>query len=162
MSIIIFHCCRYVCPELKILFHFSVFFYNSTDKLIISDVDGTITKSDIKVTQSNMNNFNMVLHVLSQGHVLPKLGISAHHTGVVELFHKLYQSGYKIIYLTARSDHQLTWTMVAAQQNLHFYMLMKTEWPKFTLGRVRWMMGPKIICLTLYKRYYLIKSLQQN
>ena len=108
MSMIIFHCCRYVCPELKILFHFSVFFYNSTDKLIISDVDGTITKSDIKVTQSNMNNFNMVLHVFSQGHVLPKLGISAHHTGVVELFHKLYQSGYKIIYLTARSDHQLT------------------------------------------------------
>ena len=104
MSMIIFHCCRYVCPELKILFHFSVFFYNSTDKLIISDVDGTITKSDIKVTQSNMNNFNM----FSQGHVLPKLGISAHHTGVVELFHKLYQSGYKIIYLTARSDHQLT------------------------------------------------------
>jgi len=75
---------RYVCPELNINFHFSVFFYNSTDKLIISDVDGTITKSDIK------------------GHVLPKLGISAHHTGVVELFHKLESRGYKIIYLTAR------------------------------------------------------------
>ena len=45
-----FHFCRYVCPELNINFHFSVFFYNSTDKLIISDVDGTITKSDIKVT----------------------------------------------------------------------------------------------------------------
>ena len=47
---IMFHFCRYVCPELNINFHFSVFFYNSTDKLIISDVDGTITKSDIKVT----------------------------------------------------------------------------------------------------------------
>ena len=34
--------------------------------------------------------------------VLPRLGITAHHVGVVELFHKLHQRGYKIIYLTAR------------------------------------------------------------
>jgi len=74
----------YVCPELNIKLEFSVFLFNSTDKLVLTDVDGTITQSDIK------------------GHVLPRIGLTAHQAGVVELFHKLYERGYKIIYLTAR------------------------------------------------------------
>jgi len=116
---------RYVCPELKILFHFSVFFYNSTDKLIISDVDGTITKSDIK------------------GHVLPKLGISAHHTGVVELFHKLYQSGYKIIYLTARPC-----AMDDGTKNYLFNTLQEANPPSLPAGLYRLPPGPLLLSPT--------------
>ena len=43
---------RYVCPELNIKLEFSVFLFNSTDKLVVTDVDGTITQSDIKVQAS--------------------------------------------------------------------------------------------------------------
>ena len=44
---------RYICPELNIKLEFSVFLFNSTDKLVVTDVDGTITQSDIKV-QANL------------------------------------------------------------------------------------------------------------
>ena len=137
-----------MCPELKILFHFSVFLFNSTDKLIISDVDGTITKSDIKVKMESQNPT-----IFFQGHVLPKLGISAHHTGVVELFHKLDQRGYKIIYLTARSDHQSTRTIVTQQTEKAWFCFEDDEITNIcVLGRVRWMMAPRTICLILFKR----------
>ena len=137
-----------MCPELKILFHFSVFLFNSTDKLIISDVDGTITKSDIKVKMESQNPT-----IFFQGHVLPKLGMSAHHTGVVELFHKLDQRGYKIIYLTARSDHQSTRTIVTQQTEKAWFCFEDDEITNIcVLGRVRWMMAPRTICLILFKR----------
>jgi len=116
---------RYVCPELKILFHFSVFLFNSTDKLIISDVDGTITKSDIK------------------GHVLPKLGMSAHHTGVVELFHKLDQRGYKIIYLTARPC-----AMDDGTKNYLFNTLQEVNPPTLAPGLYHLPPGPLLLSPT--------------
>jgi len=116
---------RYVCPELNILFKFSVFFYSSTDKLVISDVDGTITQSDIK------------------GHVLPKLGISAHHTGVVELFHKLDQRGYKIIYLTARPC-----AMDDGTKNYLFKTLQEADPPSLPAGVYRLPPGPLLLSPT--------------
>ena len=51
----------------------------------MTDIDGTITESDIK------------------GHVFPVFGFSAHHDHVVEMFHKIGDNGYNIVYLTARS-----------------------------------------------------------
>ena len=41
---------RYACAELDIKLEFSVFLFNSSDKLVVTDIDGTITQSDIKVT----------------------------------------------------------------------------------------------------------------
>merc|ERR1712032_968868 len=116
---------RYVCPELNILFNFSVFLFNSTDKLITSDVDGTITKSDIK------------------GHVLPKLGINAHHTGVVELFHKLHQRGYKIIYLTARPC-----AMDDGTKNYLFNTLQEANPPTLPTGLYHLPPGPLLLSPT--------------
>jgi len=116
---------RYVCPELNIIFEFSVFFYNSTDKLVVSDVDGTITKSDIK------------------GHVLPKLGMSAHHTGVVELFHKLDQRGYKIIYLTARPC-----AMDDGTKSYLFKTLQEVDPPSLPAGVYRLPPGPLLLSPT--------------
>jgi len=79
---------RYVCPELSASLDFSVFLYGEDDKLVVTDIDGTITESDIR------------------GQVLPHLGITAQHKKVVELFDKLDKNGYRIVYLTARSMAQ--------------------------------------------------------
>ena len=56
--------------------------YNA--KLIVSDIDGTITKSDLR------------------GHLLNYLGIDWTHPGVAKLFTALYKNGYRLIYLSAR------------------------------------------------------------
>ena len=41
---------RYVCPELSASLDFSVFLYGEDDKLVVTDIDGTITESDIRVS----------------------------------------------------------------------------------------------------------------
>eukprot|EP00189_Rhodosorus_marinus_P013941 CAMPEP_0184746660 /NCGR_PEP_ID=MMETSP0315-20130426/9176_1 /TAXON_ID=101924 /ORGANISM="Rhodosorus marinus, Strain UTEX LB 2760" /LENGTH=747 /DNA_ID=CAMNT_0027219337 /DNA_START=317 /DNA_END=2560 /DNA_ORIENTATION=- len=64
--------------------HSNIFLWPMDRKIVISDVDGTITKSDVL------------------GHVLPRMGRDWSHSGVTELFHKLISLGYNIIYLTSR------------------------------------------------------------
>ena len=98
---------RYACAELDIKLEFSVFLFNWSDKLVVTDIDGTITQSDIKVTVTFPKPKLHPLQIPNTigkvaRNVLPRLGITAHHVGVVELFHKLHECGYKIIYLTAR------------------------------------------------------------
>jgi len=79
---------KYVAKELGVELEFSVFLYEDTDRLVFTDIDGTITESDIR------------------GHVLPKLGITAEHEKVVELYDRIDRRGYHIIYLSARSYSQ--------------------------------------------------------
>lgn len=69
-----------------------IYLWKSNEKLIISDIDGTITKSDVL------------------GYILPTFGIDWSHEGVTDLFTNLYKNGYKIIYLTARAIGQSTMT----------------------------------------------------
>jgi len=76
---------KYVCEELDVSIDFNVYLYQDSDKLVLTDIDGTITESDIK------------------GHVYPIFGITAAHKKVIELFAKIRQQGYQVIYLTARS-----------------------------------------------------------
>ena len=54
-------------------------------KIVISDVDGTITKSDVR------------------GHIMPRMGIDWAQKGVVELYDKIHINGYGVLYLTARA-----------------------------------------------------------
>ena len=77
---------RYVCQELEEIIHFSVFLFDETEKFILSDIDGTITESDVK------------------GHISTFLGITSVHKNVVQLFDKIGQNGYTLIYLTARCN----------------------------------------------------------
>lgn len=65
-----------------------VFRWKHTDKVIISDIDGTITKSDVL------------------GHILPMVGKDWAQLGVAELFTKIEQNGYKLLYLSARAIGQ--------------------------------------------------------
>ncbi len=62
-----------------------IYLWHSSSKLIISDVDGTITKSDVL------------------GHILPIIGKDWSHNGITDLFTNIVNNGYKIIYLTARA-----------------------------------------------------------
>jgi phosphatidate phosphatase LPIN len=64
--------------------------YNS--KIVISDIDGTITRSDVL------------------GQIMPIIGKDWSHDGVTELFTNIEKNGYKILYLTARAICQATAT----------------------------------------------------
>lgn len=50
----------------------------------MSDVDGTITRSDLL------------------GHVLPTLGVDWSHPGITQLFHNIAGNGYQIMFLSSR------------------------------------------------------------
>ncbi|XP_066142895.1 phosphatidate phosphatase LPIN3 [Euwallacea fornicatus] len=58
------------------------------DKIVISDIDGTITKSDVL------------------GHILPIMGKDWAQSGVAHLFNKIKANGYKLLYLSARAIGQ--------------------------------------------------------
>ena len=63
----------------------NIYYWKHTEKIIISDVDGTVTKSDIL------------------GHLLPRLGASDWaHQGIASLYNNIFQNGYKIVYLSSR------------------------------------------------------------
>ncbi|XP_072539222.1 phosphatidate phosphatase LPIN3 [Salminus brasiliensis] len=63
----------------------AIYLWNWDDKIIISDIDGTITKSD------------------ALGHILPQLGKDWTHQGIAKLYHKIHQNGYKFLYCSARA-----------------------------------------------------------
>jgi len=67
----------------------NVFVWQKRDKIIISDIDGTITKSDVR------------------GMILPLIGVADWAQGeVTNLYSKISENGYKILYLSARSISQ--------------------------------------------------------
>ncbi|XP_078275040.1 phosphatidate phosphatase LPIN2-like isoform X2 [Rhinoraja longicauda] len=63
----------------------TIYLWNWNDKIIISDIDGTITKSD------------------ALGHILPQLGKDWTHQGIAKLYHKIHENGYKFLYCSARA-----------------------------------------------------------
>ncbi|XP_017303204.1 phosphatidate phosphatase LPIN3 isoform X3 [Diaphorina citri] len=65
-----------------------LFKWRWNDKIVISDIDGTITKSDVL------------------GHVLPIMGKDWAQNGVTRLFTKIKENGYKLLYLSARAIGQ--------------------------------------------------------
>lgn len=62
----------------------SIYLWDENDKIIVSDIDGTITKSDVK------------------GHLYSLVGKDWTHSGIAPLYTKLVKNGYRIIYLTSR------------------------------------------------------------
>lgn len=65
-----------------------VFLWDSTDQVVVSDIDGTITKSD------------------TLGHVMTFIGRDWTHSGVAKLYTDICRNGYKILYLTSRAIGQ--------------------------------------------------------
>uniref|UniRef100_A0A3B0NFU5 phosphatidate phosphatase n=1 Tax=Theileria annulata TaxID=5874 RepID=A0A3B0NFU5_THEAN len=68
--------------------HASIYLLPSDARIVISDVDGTITKSN------------------TLGHLMPIIGRDWTHSGVAELFTKIRQHGYFVLYLSARAIGQ--------------------------------------------------------
>lgn len=67
-----------------------LYLWKWSDKIVISDIDGTITKSDVL------------------GHVLPVIGRDWAQSGVAELFTKIKNNGYHLAYLSARAIGQVS------------------------------------------------------
>ncbi|KAK8397854.1 hypothetical protein O3P69_004570 [Scylla paramamosain] len=65
-----------------------IFLWNYNAKIVVSDIDGTITKSDVL------------------GHLLPILGKDWAQSGVAQLFTKIKNNGYNFLYLSARAIGQ--------------------------------------------------------
>ncbi|XP_076014318.1 phosphatidate phosphatase LPIN2-like isoform X2 [Genypterus blacodes] len=63
----------------------TIYLWNWDDKVIISDIDGTITKSDVF------------------GHILPQLGKDWTHQGIAKLYNSVHENGYKFLYCSARA-----------------------------------------------------------
>ena len=72
-------------PTLNTEIKFNLYFYEKYERLIITDIDGTITTSD------------------HRGVVRGVLGLKVHHEGIVRLLDEVAKRGYKVMYLTARS-----------------------------------------------------------
>ncbi|CAF3544133.1 unnamed protein product [Rotaria sp. Silwood1] len=66
----------------------NIFFYDHNTKFVISDIDGTITKSDVF------------------GHIFPLFGKDWSHDGIAEFFQAIQDNGYQFIYLSARAIGQ--------------------------------------------------------
>ncbi|EST09485.1 LNS2, Lipin/Ned1/Smp2 [Kalmanozyma brasiliensis GHG001] len=65
-----------------------IFLWESNHKIVVSDIDGTITKSD------------------ALGHVFTMIGRDWTHIGVAKLYTDIARNGYRIMYLTSRAIGQ--------------------------------------------------------
>jgi phosphatidate phosphatase PAH1 len=65
-----------------------LFLWRSDDKIVISDIDGTITKSD------------------ALGHLFQFVGKDWTHSGIANLFTDIARNGYRFLYLTSRAIGQ--------------------------------------------------------
>ncbi|XP_051578569.1 phosphatidate phosphatase LPIN2-like isoform X2 [Myxocyprinus asiaticus] len=63
----------------------TIYLWHWSDKIVISDIDGTITKSDVL------------------GQFLPQLGKDWTHQGIAKLYHTIHENGYKFLYCSARA-----------------------------------------------------------
>lgn len=66
----------------------NMYLWKSDVPIVVSDVDGTITKSDVL------------------GHILNMVGRDWTHVGVAKLYTDIVSNGYKVLYLTSRSVGQ--------------------------------------------------------
>nr|CAB3263482.1 phosphatidate phosphatase LPIN1 [Phallusia mammillata] len=70
----------------------TVFLWKWSDKLVVSDIDGTITKSDVF------------------GQILPVVGKDWTQGGVAQLYQNISSNGYKFIYVSSRAIGQASMT----------------------------------------------------
>jgi len=66
----------------------AIYLWPHTQKIVVSDVDGTITKSDVL------------------GQLMPWIGSNWSHNGVAEFYTNIAKNGYQLLYLTSRAIGQ--------------------------------------------------------
>lgn len=62
----------------------NIYLWDDSDKVVISDIDGTVTKSDLV------------------GYIYGAMGKDWTHLGIAALYNKIVENGYKIVYLSSR------------------------------------------------------------
>ncbi|XP_033106189.1 phosphatidate phosphatase LPIN2-like [Anneissia japonica] len=70
----------------------TIYLWQHDSKIVISDIDGTITKSDV------------------MGQILPVLGRDWTHSGVANLYSSIADNGYEILFLSSRAIGQAGYT----------------------------------------------------
>jgi len=70
----------------------AIYLWKSTDKIVVSDIDGTVTKSDVV------------------GHISNVLYIDYTHKGIHNLYHGIEKNGYKFVYVSSRGISQSSMT----------------------------------------------------
>ena len=96
-----------------------LFLFDQQTKLVVSDVDGTITKSDVL------------------GHILPRVGYEWSHNGVTQLYSRIASNGYQMLYLTARGIGMAGTTrdyLVRARPGSFQGGVEAARWPVLTLS----------------------------
>lgn len=88
---------RFYVDETTVELDCRIFLWSCHSKIVISDVDGTITRSDVL------------------GHLLPAVGRDWSHVGVAGLYTHIERNGYKMLYLTARPIGQASQTRTFLQ-----------------------------------------------
>lgn len=88
-----------------------LFRWKHNDKVVISDIDGTITKWVPECGQRSSLNSHWPLQFTCfrsdvLGHILPMVGRDWAQLGVAQLFSKIEANGYKLLYLSARAIGQ--------------------------------------------------------
>ncbi|GJJ07183.1 hypothetical protein Clacol_001383 [Clathrus columnatus] len=72
-----------------------IFVWDSSDQVVVSDIDGTITNADPEIPRSD-----------ALGHVFTLIGRDWTHLGVAKLYTDICKNGYKVMYLTSRAIGQ--------------------------------------------------------
>ncbi|CAG8487680.1 7634_t:CDS:10 [Ambispora leptoticha] len=107
-----------------------LFFWDYDAQIVISDIDGTITKSD------------------ALGHVFTMIGKDWTHSGVAKLYTDIRNNGYQILYLTSRAIGQADYTRD---------YLRKVEQDKYQLPDGPVIMSPDRL-LTAFHREVIIRK----
>merc|ERR1712176_493350 len=113
----------------------SIFLWDANTRIVVSDVDGTITKSDV------------------MGHVAPfVVGSHWSHNGVARLFTNVQSNGYRMLYLTSRGIGQSSVT--------RSYLFENVKQRNFSLPMGPIIMSPDSLTAAFY-REVIIKRPQE-
>jgi phosphatidate phosphatase LPIN len=80
-----------------------IFLWEDTDQIVISDIDGTITKY---VAYQSGTFLMLKCRSDALGHVFAAIGRDWTHIGIAKLYTDIANNGYKILYLTSRAIGQ--------------------------------------------------------
>ena len=92
---------KFIAKQSKQVAEAKLYFWSHDSKVIVSDIDGTITKYEISV--GGILCPNQFYRTDKRGLFLYKFGYDWTHEKVVDLYKCLSTAGYKFVYLTART-----------------------------------------------------------
>lgn len=67
-----------------VILNCTVYFWSSRERVVVSDIDGTVTKSDV------------------MGYIYGAIGKDWTHSGIAALYSRIVENGYKVVYLSSR------------------------------------------------------------